>query len=174
MQETWFQSLGWKIPWRREGYPLQYSGLENSMDRIAWQVIVHGVAKNWTYLSMCHCHSSKEQASFNLVAAVTIYSDFEAEENKICHCFHFPPFYLPWSDGTRCHDLSFLNVEFYASFFTLLFSPTSGGCLVSPCFLPLGWYHLHIWGCWYFSWQSWFQRVIHLVQHFEWCNLHIS
>ena len=22
------------------------------------------------------------------------------------------PIYLPWSDGTRCHDLSFLNVEF--------------------------------------------------------------
>ena len=32
--------------------------------------------------------------------------------NKICHCFHFFPRYLPWSDGTRCRDLSFLNVEF--------------------------------------------------------------
>jgi len=29
----------------------------------------------------------------------------------ICHCFHCFPIYLPWSDGTRCHDLSFLNVE---------------------------------------------------------------
>ena len=28
-------------------------------------------------------------------------SDFRAWENKICHCFHFFPFYLPWSDGTR-------------------------------------------------------------------------
>ena len=27
-------------------------------------------------------------------------------------CFHCFPFYLPWSNGTRCHDLSFLNVEF--------------------------------------------------------------
>ena len=26
------------------------------------------------------------------------------------------PFYLLWSDGTRCHDLSFLNVEFQANF----------------------------------------------------------
>ena len=34
------------------------------------------------------------------------------------HCF---PIYLPWSDGTRCHDLSFLNVEPEASFFLLLF-----------------------------------------------------
>ena len=24
----------------------------------------------------------------------------------VCHCFHFSPFYLPWSDATRCHDLS--------------------------------------------------------------------
>ena len=30
----------------------------------------------------------------------------------VCHCFHWFPIYLPWSDGTGCHDLSFLNVEF--------------------------------------------------------------
>ena len=35
-----------------------------------------------------------------------IHSDFGAQENKISHCSLF---YLPWSDGTRCHDLSFLN-----------------------------------------------------------------
>ena len=29
-------------------------------------------------------------------------------KNKVCHCF---PIYLPWSDGTRCHDPRFLNVE---------------------------------------------------------------
>ena len=32
-------------------------------------------------------------------------------ENKVCH-FPFYPIYLPWRDGTGCHDLSFLNVEF--------------------------------------------------------------
>ena len=36
----------------------------------------------------------------------------ESPQSKICHCFHCLPIYLPWSDGTRCHDLSFLNVEF--------------------------------------------------------------
>ena len=30
----------------------------------------------------------------------------------VCHCFHCFPTYSPWSNGTRCHDLSFLNVEF--------------------------------------------------------------
>ena len=34
------------------------------------------------------------------------------ETKKVCHCFHCLPIYLPWSDGTGCHDLSFLNVEF--------------------------------------------------------------
>ena len=29
----------------------------------------------------------------------------------VSHCFHCFPIYLPYSDGTSCHDLSFLNVE---------------------------------------------------------------
>ena len=33
------------------GYPFQYSNLENSMDRGAWEAIVHGVAKSQTGLS---------------------------------------------------------------------------------------------------------------------------
>ena len=41
----------------------------------------------------------------NFMAAVTICSDFGAQENKVCHCFNCFPIYLPWSDGTRCHDL---------------------------------------------------------------------
>ena len=30
----------------------------------------------------------------------------------VCHFFHCFHIYLTWSDGTRCHDLSFFNVEF--------------------------------------------------------------
>ena len=30
----------------------------------------------------------------------------------VCHCFHCFPIYLRQSDGTGCHDLSFLNVTF--------------------------------------------------------------
>ena len=32
----------------------------------------------------------------------------EPAQNKVWHCL---PLYIPWSNGTRCHDLSFLNVE---------------------------------------------------------------
>ena len=35
----------------------------------------------------------------------------EPPPNKVWHCFHCLPIYFPWGDGTRCHDLSFLNVE---------------------------------------------------------------
>ena len=35
----------------------------------------------------------------------------EPPKNKVCHCFHCFPIYFPWSDGTKCHDRSFLNVE---------------------------------------------------------------
>ena len=36
---------------------------------------------------------SKEQVSFNFMAAVTVCSDFRAQEKKICHCFQFFLFY---------------------------------------------------------------------------------
>ena len=39
---------------------------------------------------------------------ISFCSDFGAQKNKVSHCF---PMYLPWSDGTRCHNLSFLNIE---------------------------------------------------------------
>ena len=37
------------------GNPLQYSCLENSMDRGAWRATVHGVAKSQTWLSAHNC-----------------------------------------------------------------------------------------------------------------------
>ena len=40
-----------KIPWSRKWQPLQYSCLENSMDRGAWWATVHGVTKSQRWLS---------------------------------------------------------------------------------------------------------------------------
>ena len=48
----------------------------------------------------------------NFMAAVTICSGFGAPQNKVFHCFHCFPIYLPQCDGTRCHDLTSLNIEF--------------------------------------------------------------
>ena len=48
MLETWVRSLAWDDPWRRNWLPLQHSLSENSMDRGAWQTVVHGVTKSQT------------------------------------------------------------------------------------------------------------------------------
>ena len=61
---------------------------------------------------------------------VTIRSDFRAQAGEICHYFHVLPFYLPWSNGTGCHDLSFFSFKpaLSLSSFTLikrLFSSSS-------------------------------------------------
>ena len=90
--------------------------------------------------------SSKEQASFSFMAAVTICSDFGAQENKVCHCFHCFPIYLPWSDGIRCHDLSFRMLSFKPAvslssfpFIKRLFSSSSFSAIrvVSSAYLRL-------------------------------------
>ena len=54
--------------------------------------------------------------------------------NKVCHCFHCFPNYLPWSYRTGCHDLNFLNVDFKPIFH----SPLSLSSWISLvlCFLP--------------------------------------
>ena len=36
----------------------------------------------------------------------------EPRKIKVWLCFHCFPIYFPWSHGTRCHDLRFLNIEF--------------------------------------------------------------
>ena len=46
MQETQVDPWVGKIPWKRQWHPLQYSCLENPMDRGASWATVHGVAKS--------------------------------------------------------------------------------------------------------------------------------
>ena len=46
-----------RLPGGRNGNPLQYSCLENSMDRETWRDIVHGVAESQTRLSTWHTHT---------------------------------------------------------------------------------------------------------------------
>ena len=88
MRETWVQSLGYKHSYRLHwiytyihthtgegnGTPLQYSCLENPMDRGAWWAAVHGVATSWTRLSdftfTFHFHALEEEmATYSRILA---------------------------------------------------------------------------------------------------------
>ena len=78
------------------------------------------------------------------MAAVTICGDFwipPPKKNKVSHCFHYFPIYFPLSDGTRCHDLSFLKPTFSCSSFTfikrLFSSSISAISVVSSAYLRL-------------------------------------
>ena len=57
MWETQVQSLSLE----GNGNPLQSSCLENSMDRGAWRITVHGVPKNWTQLIHLHFHYTQKR-----------------------------------------------------------------------------------------------------------------
>ena len=78
LREVWLSSIFdetiFLYSWRRECNPLQYSCLENPMDREAWQATVHGVTKSPTWLSdcahsyivsifVCYCYSNESLQS---------------------------------------------------------------------------------------------------------------
>ena len=67
MQETWAQSLGWEdSPGEGNGNPLQYSCLENPMDRGVWQTTHMGLQSR-TLLRRLSTHSLKCQKMLNVM-----------------------------------------------------------------------------------------------------------
>ena len=85
---------------------------------------------------------------------------------SICHEVMGPD---AWSLFLECWVLS----QFFRSPLTFLLTFPKR-LFISFHFLPLKWYHLHIWGFCSFSQESWFQLVLYPAQHFTWCTLHVS
>ena len=123
VRHDWATSLSLSLSCIGEGNgnPLQCSCLENPRDRGAWWAAVYGVAQSGTRLKRLSSSSlaARLVIVFLLRSKCLLISWLQSpsvvilEPKKIvCHCFHCFPIYFPWSDGTRCHDLSFLNVEF--------------------------------------------------------------
>ena len=75
-----------------------------------WTFVGKVMSLLFNMLSQLVITSLPRNKRLNFMAAVTICSDFGAQENEVSHCFHCFPIYLPWSNGTRCHDLCFLNI----------------------------------------------------------------
>ena len=82
---------------------------------------------------------------FNFMTAVTIRSDFGAQENKICHCFHHSLSICHEVMGLDAMMLDFLMLSFKSAFsLASPLSPSLRGTLVHLHSPPLEWYHLHI------------------------------
>ena len=60
-----------------------------------WTFVCKVISLLFNMLSRLDSFPSKEQACFNFMAAITVHSDFGAQENKVCHCFHCFSIYLP-------------------------------------------------------------------------------
>ena len=79
-----------RSPGEGHGNPLQYSCLENPMDRGAWWATVHRVAKSWTWLKRLNMHIVTKLKNYCLretnQASIS-------ETKKICHNFNLPFFH---------------------------------------------------------------------------------
>jgi len=112
----WVQPLGGaRSPGAGNGNPLQYSCLENSMDRGAWQATVHGVAKSQTWLKRLSTHTHQDwQNTFKQAAWQT-------------HCLSAWALLNPSSFLSKTHHLPNYRNETSSQSFML---PCSQGILV--------------------------------------------
>ena len=75
----------------------------------------------------------------NFIAASTFHSDFGSQENKICHCFHFFPFYMCMKGKVLvaqfCPTLGYklFNVSLCVFVFFMDFMYLSFICLLCVC-----------------------------------------
>ena len=107
-----------------------------------------------------------------LISWLQLPSTMILEPKKIvCHCFHFPPSIFHEVMGTDVVILDFWTLSLKPAFSFSLFILIKR--LFCSSLLSTMGIICNIWGCWYFSWQSGFQLLIHPVWHFI-CSLHIS
>ena len=153
-------------------HPYMITGKKKNIALTIWTFIGKVMSLLFNMLSRFVSSPSKQQVSFTCIPVITICSDFGAQENKTCHCFHFSSFYLHEVMGQDAMILVFW-IWVLSQLFDSPLLPLSRDFLVHFCFLPKEWYLL-IWGCLYFSWQSWFQLVSHPAWHFTWYIIHRS
>ena len=91
------------------------------------------------------------------MAAVTVHNNFGTQEKKVSL---FPLFICHEAMGSDIITLVFWMLSCQPAF-SLSVSSSSKVLLILLNLLPWWWCYLRIWGYWYFSWQSWFQIVLH-------------
>ena len=79
------------------------------------------------------------------MAAITICHDFGARKNKVWHCLHCFPIYVPWKWWDQMPWPLFSECWTLNQLFHSPLSLSSRDFLVTLHFLPYGWYNLCIW-----------------------------
>ena len=133
-QETWVWSLGQEDPLEEGmGIPLQYSCLENPMDRGAWWATVHRVTKSQTRLKQLSMHAG------NLFPPLFL-KDQKYRDYVCCAHHHFlrtqhgPWCLLDESMNLRCYILSTKSSACYTLWLCI--------CPVYAHVSNLGWFNL--------------------------------
>ena len=73
----------------QKGNPLQYSCLENSMDKEAWRATVHGITKSWIRLSKwthTHIHTSLLWILYPSISAPYLFSFAKKNSDVLRNC----------------------------------------------------------------------------------------
>ena len=89
-------------PGEGNGYPLQYSCLENPMNRGAWWATVHRVTKSWTWLKRLSMHACTRTCFLVHSSCCDFTGQKESERTPwgpfVRHC-------IPFRRGHHPHDL---------------------------------------------------------------------
>ena len=107
-----FLVLCWASFGEENGNPLQYSCLDNPMDRGAWWAAVHGVAKSRSQLSDWHMWASLGQCLFTLILHFKFFPKFRVMINidEYYRYFFLPcSFWIKWVGTTIYSTLLYLS-----------------------------------------------------------------
>ena len=102
VREIWVQFLAQEdLPGEGNGSPLQYSCLENSMDRGTWQAIVHGFAKSPTWPRNWHFHFQRSLYCCSVIATLLLISCADSLQPHGLQHARLP---CPWPSPRVCSN----------------------------------------------------------------------
>ena len=105
-QETRRSSGSGRSPGEGTGYPLQYSCLENSVDRGAWQTTVHGVAELNTTEQLTHTFIKKGSLNLSFLSVtISCVWDFQVAGGIFSHNIQYNISTWKWSRSVVSNSL---------------------------------------------------------------------
>ena len=109
------QSLKAPIPWHSDFFTVQlshpYMTTGKNIALTIWTFVGKVMSLLLNMLSRFVITFLPRSKHFLILWLQSLSSVIFKPKKIVCHCFHCFPIYLPWSDGTGCHTLCFLNVK---------------------------------------------------------------